>query len=246
MRLSEVVGELSSTALFVDYDGTIAPIVDDPRMAHPAPGAIDALVRLCGLGVRTTVVSGRPVDFLATMIASAGVDLIGVYGLERVVGGQRSEVAVADELRQLMASIERDAVARGPSGMTVENKGMSITLHYRQHPELVADVAALAAWLGTRWSTDVRRAKQSIELHPQVDFDKGSAVLELAGNESSVVYVGDDEGDVPAFGALDVLEGSGLSVVRVAVGSPELPQLLEALADIVVDGPLGVVEFLTG
>jgi trehalose 6-phosphate phosphatase len=68
----------------------------------------------------------------------------------------------------------------------------------------------------------------------------------LAGNESSVVYVGDDEGDVPAFGALDVLEGSGLSVVRVAVGSPELPQLLEALADIVVDGPLGVVEFLTG
>jgi len=211
-----------------------------------APGAIEALSQLRESGVRVTIVSGRPVEFLAAMMAPVHVDLIGVYGLERVIDGLGTEVAQADELRALMSSIEQELASHLPSGMTVENKGMSITLHYRQHPQLADQAATLAADVRRRWPIDVRSAKQSVELHPRVETDKGSAVLEFVGSESSVVYIGDDEGDLPGFAALDVLERRGTSVLRVAVGSSELPALLESSADIVLDGPSGVVEFLSG
>ena len=93
--LRALVGEsLSSCELFIDYDGTLAPIVDDPKSALPSPGASSTLVSLRDSGCRVSVMSGRPVGFLRTMLGDTGAMLIGLYGLERIVNGS---IAVHDE-----------------------------------------------------------------------------------------------------------------------------------------------------
>jgi trehalose 6-phosphate phosphatase len=85
----------------------------------------------------------------------------------------------------------------------------------------------------------------SWELHPPIDVDKGTAVLELADDFPVVVVAGDDVGDLPAYDALDRLEESGVATLRIAVASAEAPPQLLERADLVVDGPEGLVALLT-
>ena len=80
------------SALCLDFDGTLSPIVDDPRAARPLPGVPDLLGRLARRLGLVAVISGRPVSFLESELASpAGVRLVGLYGLEQIgAGGQRT------------------------------------------------------------------------------------------------------------------------------------------------------------
>jgi trehalose 6-phosphate phosphatase len=91
-----------------------------------------------------------------------------------------------------------------------------------------------------------RPAKMSVELHPPVDADKGMVVRELANGATGALYAGDDLGDLPAFAALRALRGEGLVTLAVAVNSPELPAGVRAAAELVVDGPDGVLGLLDG
>jgi trehalose 6-phosphate phosphatase len=84
----------------------------------------------------------------------------------------------------------------------------------------------------------------SVELHPPVAADKGTAIQSLVTGVEAVCFVGDDRGDLPAFDALDRLEARGMDVVRVAVASTEVPGDLIERADLVVDGPSGVLDLL--
>jgi trehalose 6-phosphate phosphatase len=84
----------------------------------------------------------------------------------------------------------------------------------------------------------------SVELHPPLDVDKGTVVTDRAAGMTCVAYVGDDEGDLPAFEALDRLAALGAETLKVAVASTEAsPRLLEA-ADVTLDGPDAVVALL--
>jgi trehalose 6-phosphate phosphatase len=84
----------------------------------------------------------------------------------------------------------------------------------------------------------------SIELHPPIEADKGSALETLAGDLRAACFVGDDIGDLPAFDALDRMAERGVHTVRVVVTSEEAPPELIERADILLDGPEAVVEFL--
>jgi trehalose 6-phosphate phosphatase len=84
----------------------------------------------------------------------------------------------------------------------------------------------------------------SFELHPPINADKGTAMLELAHDLDAVCYLGDDVGDLQAFAALDVLADKGATTARVAVDSGEAPGELLERADLVVDGPAGALDFL--
>jgi trehalose 6-phosphate phosphatase len=85
----------------------------------------------------------------------------------------------------------------------------------------------------------------SVELHPPIDEDKGTVLTRLAAEHTGpVVYLGDDVGDLPAFAALDTLEASGRTVWRVVARSEEMAPELAEQADLLLDGPVGVLALL--
>ena len=89
--------------------------------------------------------------------------------------------------------------------------------------------------------------KMAVEIRPPIPVDKGRSVGALAGGFDAAMFAGDDFGDISAFDALDELRTTGRlrRAVRVAAQSTEVPPALLARADLVVDGPTGVVDFLT-
>jgi len=236
------------SGVFTDFDGTLAPIVDDPAAARPLPAAIGALRRLEARFARVGVISGRPVDVLAEVMGGHGIGdhlyLSGLYGLEVLDGGARRDHPSAAVWRAAVADTVERAGRELPRGVLVEPKGLSMTLHFRTVPEMADEVRRWATAEAARSGLDVRPARQSVELHPPVEADKGTALLAAAGDLEAVCFLGDDVGDIPAFAALDHLGRAGTHVLRVGVDSEEAPPGLAGLVDILVDGPAGAVGVL--
>jgi trehalose 6-phosphate phosphatase len=230
-----------------DFDGTLAAIVEEPGAARPLPGAVDVLRGLAGRYRVTAVVSGRPLAFLVDHLAAGGSNLVlaGLYGLER--RAPDGSVAVAPEAAQWRPVIGEIADAAGrelPATVEVERKGLAVTLHVRRHP---GEAAAVEAWATARAAASglaVHPGRRSWELRPPVNCDKGTIVEELGGGLLAVCFVGDDRGDLPAFGALDRLQAGGAETVKVAVRSEESPPDLLEQADVIVDGPEGALAWL--
>jgi trehalose 6-phosphate phosphatase len=227
----------------VDFDGTLSAIVTEPAAARPVAGAPEALTALVPRFGLVAVVSGRPVDFLVAHLP-AGLVLSGVYGLETVRGGERVDLPGASAWRDVVAEVVRRAAAGGPTGMHVEPKGLSVTLHYRAHPEAGPAVLAWVEAEAARSGLVPKPAKMSVELVPPVASDKGTAIERLVAGLGAVLYIGDDRGDLPAFDALDRLAAEGVATVRAAVDSAEAPPDLVARADVVLDGPVAAVDLL--
>lgn len=247
-QLRRIVGaDPASTALFFDFDGTLAPIVPDPASARAIEGAVELLEDLRGAFGRVAVVSGRPRAFLAAHVGP-GVDLSGLYGLETRIDGVEHDHEQAERWRSVIDGVV--AVGAGddesglPAGALLESKGLSLTVHYRAAPEVEDEVLAWAERVGRSTGLEVRPAKRSVELHPPLAVDKGTSVLALAEGCAAVAYLGDDIGDLPAFDALDRLAVGGVVVCKVAVASEELPEEIEAAADLVLDGPEAVLAAL--
>jgi trehalose 6-phosphate phosphatase len=241
--LAPFVDRPADAAVVVDFDGTLSPIVTDPAEARPIEGAADALVGLTARFGLVAVMSGRPVDFLRPLLPDEIV-VSGLYGLEVVRGGRRSDHPGAGAWREAVADVARCSADRGPAGMVVEPKGLSLTLHYRTHPEAGPAVAEWAEQQAARSGLVVRTAKMSIELHPPIAADKGTALEALVAGLGAVCFVGDDRGDLPAYDALDRLATRGVHTLRVAVASAEAPGELVDRADLVLDGPAAVLAFL--
>ena len=230
-------------AVVLDFDGTLSPIVDVAAEARPVDGAVELLDRLAGRLGLVAVMSGRPVDFLRRLLPPS-VALSGLYGLEVIRDGVRRDLPGAGAWREVVADVARISVDRGPEGMVVEPKGLSLTLHYRTRPDVAPAVVAWAEKQAARSGLVARPAKMSVELHPPIAVDKGTALEALTAGLAAVCYAGDDQGDLPAFDALDRLAAAGVHTLRVAVASPEAPPELVERADLLVDDPGGVVALL--
>lgn len=233
----------AGTVLAFDFDGTLSPIVDDPATARPQSGTIARLVALADGYRRVAIVSGRPLAFLADVVPEP-VELSGIYGLEWRRQGVRGVSEVAEGWADTVAGAVARADGAGIEGVVVESKGLSATLHYRNRPAAAAEVRALATDLASATGLEARDAKMSVELHPPIDTDKGVAVRHLADGARNVLYAGDDLGDLPALGALAELRTHGLTTVAVAVDSDEAPEELLAGADLVLDGPHGMLQVM--
>ena len=230
--------------LFFDFDGTLADIVDTPDAARPVDGAPELLVELAGRFGCVAVLSGRPVDFLARYLGPPVV-LAGLYGLEQQdASGARVDHPQGGAWREVIDDVAALASAHGPEGLLVEPKGLSLTLHFREHPEIEDEVRTLAESAAARSGLELRNAKMSFELHPPIPADKGTALRALADDLELIMYVGDDVGDLPAFAALDELAADGVQTVRVVVDSTELAPELASQADLVLPDPSGVVSLL--
>lgn len=242
-RLAAARRDPTGTALVVDFDGTLAPIVEDAAAARPHVAVPELLTRLHDRLGRVAVVSGRPLAFLDDVVPE-GLDLAGLYGLEARVDGVRHDHPQAGNWREVLDDVAARAGARAPEGVVVEHKGLSITLHYRTVPEAAGATEAYARDEARRTGLEARPARKSWELHPPIAVDKGTAVRALADDYRVVVVAGDDQGDLPAFVALDDLDAIGVTTLRVAVASAEAPRELLDRADVVVDGPEGLVDLL--
>jgi trehalose 6-phosphate phosphatase len=232
-----------TTGIFSDFDGTLSPIVEDPAAAGPVPGVVDALGRLADRYARVGLISGRPVAFLEQWFGPE-LELSGLYGLEQRRGGEVVDDPRSQPWRPVVAQVVVAAGTSGPPGMRVESKGISLTVHFREHPELEAAVRAWAEVQARRTGLELRPARMSFELHPPVPVDKGTALLALVEGLTAVCFLGDDVGDLAAFAALDQLRDRGVATVKVAAHTPDADPAVAAQADHLVDGPHGALAVL--
>ena len=199
----------------VDFDGTLAPIVSDPASARAVPGAARTLGSLSRSFGTVAVVSGRPGEFLARRLrsAGAGVRLFGLYGLEEVVGGEvRLDPRVEQWLPVVAAA--KDAADRSvPAGVGLEDKTVSLTIHWRNAPGAAGWATGFAESQTDRVGLRHRFGRMSVELLPPVDSDKGTVVENLASGMHAACFFGDDLGDLAAFSALDRLAVKGTAGV---------------------------------
>lgn len=245
------------SGVLTDFDGTLAPIVADPTASRPLPEAVDLLHRLAGRYRRVAVVSGRPAAFLAVHLdlarrgggqgAEGGEGLVaaGLYGLELADGDQVTTDPRAAEWRAVVTRVAGLADEQAPPAVLVERKGLSVTLHYRTAPACAGWARQWAAEQAGRTGLVVHPARMSEELRPPLAVDKGSVVAGLVDGLAAACFFGDDRGDLPAFEVLDGLARDGVATVKVGVRSDEAPPELLDAADLVVDGPPGVVDLFS-
>ena len=201
-------------------------------------GAREALAALVERYRVVAVVTGRRSEEIGGVLDAPGVRLLGVYGLEDV-----EHTPVSSSL----LSRARAAVAVVPVAW-VEDKGATLAVHFRQAldplPAREALLRALAP-LAEAEGLELVEGKMVVELMPHRPR-KGGAVLRLAEelDLQGVLFAGDDVADLEAFEALDRLDAKGVLTVRVAVRGPETPADLLETADMVVDGPAGLVRLL--
>jgi trehalose 6-phosphate phosphatase len=244
--LQPLAADAPTAGFFLDFDGSLAPIVDDPAAARPHPAARAALARLVPLIGRSAVVSGRPVGFLVSALGIDGLDYVGAYGLERIVGGAVVVDSRVEPWVDVIARAGDDAESALP-GLLVERKGrVAVTLHWRTDPSRGPEAIAWAEAAAERLGLDVPlHGRMAVELRPPVAVDKGTTVAELASGTTVAGFAGDDAGDVPAFAALRRLatDGALRHAVTIGVASREAPPAVLD-ADVLVDGPQGLADLL--
>ncbi|MFC6086869.1 trehalose-phosphatase [Sphaerisporangium aureirubrum] len=256
-----MIADPGGAVIGVDFDGTLSPIVPDPADARVDPRAAAALARLGGLVGAVVIVTGRPA---ATAIAYGevaggpgladvpGLVVLGQYGLERWEDGRVTSpppppgvARVRAELPILIASLGLPLTGDGDSGVGIEDKGRALAVHTRRaaDPEgalrvLREPLAKLAAETGLT----VEPGRLVIEIRP-TGMDKGRALDAFLAERGarSVLFAGDDLGDLAAF---EAVRRSGLPGVTVCSASAEVTGLA-ALADVVVEGPAGVAALLS-
>ncbi len=250
--LDALLREPARALVGFDFDGTLAPIVPDPDAARAHPRALPALVRLAEHVGRIAVVTGRPAAVAVDRAGLAGVPgleglvVLGHYGLERweAVTGEVVSPPVSPAVEAVRRALPD--VVDGTDAW-VEDKGSALAVHTRRAADpdgLLARLHGPLVALAEEQGLAVEPGRMVVELRPP-GIDKGGALAGLVAQDrpSAVVFMGDDLGDLAAFAAVESLRAEGLPGLLVCSGSTEVTALAER-ADLVVDGPDGVVDLL--
>ena len=254
--LQAIINSPSDTLFATDFDGTLAPIVEDPAQASADPRAVAALGRLgqyvgtvaviTGRAARTAVELGgfREIAGLSSMI------VLGQYGVERwnavddeyLLPPEPPQVSeMAEELPEILDSL-------GLAGAKIEDKGRAIAVHTRLLPDPEAAVVKLEVplrELAARHGLVLEPGKKVWEIRAP-GMDKGVALRSIVDETGArqVIFAGDDLGDLSAFRAVRDLSSAGVAGFLVCSASTEEDALTE-LSDVVVDGPPGLAAWLT-
>jgi trehalose 6-phosphate synthase/phosphatase len=202
--------------LFLDFDGTLAPIADSPDRAElPAP-LRSALERLQHT-VHLAIVSGRALDDLRSRVGIEGLDYVGNHGAEVRIDDTVIYAGGVDKTRRVLQAF-LDRLRAGFSrlgGVLVEDKGITASVHFRQvDPAHEGDVLRIFWNIASDYEKEFRitTGKKVLEIRPLSAMNKGEAVariMELKGRGMLPLYVGDDTTDEDAFRAI---RGSGISI----------------------------------
>lgn len=258
--LAALLARPEKAVVALDFDGTLAEIVPDPERARAHPGAVTALAALAPRVAAVAVVTGRPAGVAVRYGGFAGVPglerlvVLGHYGAERwdaVTGTVHAAAAhpgVASVRAELPGFLDR--IGAWP-GTWIEEKGRAVAVHTRRAEDPQGAFEALKGPLGdlaTHHGLVLEPGRMVLELRPP-GMDKGVALADYVHElgAESVLYAGDDLGDLPAYTAVEKLRSEGTHGLLVcsASASESVPDLAER-ADLTVRGPAGVVELLAG
>ena len=241
--LAPMLAEPRRSAVVLDIDGTLAPIVATPEQAAVPPQTLSLLETLCGSYSLVACVTGRPAIQGRALVPVECVAISGNHGLEVMQGDEVVVVAQAakyrEEIRRALVLVENDGLI-AQYGCRIEDKGITFTIHFRNSPRpahaeryLETQIAPQLDRAGLAWSI----GRMVFEVRPPVAVDKGTAVKRLRGRRriDHLLYAGDDRTDLDAFRE---------ATIRIAVRSSEGPAELFEAADACVDGPSDVVAIL--
>jgi trehalose-phosphatase len=209
-HVQEIVGRSDQLAIFLDYDGTLTPIVSHPENALLS-GSMQQTLQALAMHAPVAILSGRNLDDIRRRVDIDTIIYGGSHGFD-VAGprGLRNEVAMEFLPRLDIVEKELDKELAGIPGARVERKRFSIAAHYRnvKASEVPRVERAVSEVAGRR--PELRRidGKKVYELVPNIDWDKGKAVLWLLQHlgleraNARPIYIGDDRTDEDAFRAL--------------------------------------------
>ncbi|WP_426501160.1 trehalose-phosphatase [Streptomyces sp. D54] len=257
--LDAVLARPDRAVVALDFDGTLADIVPDPEQARAHPGTVAALAALAPKVAAVAVITGRPAGVAVRYGGFAGVPglehlvVLGHYGAERwdavtgTVNAPAPHPGVAAVRAELPGVLHEFDSWRGT---WIEEKGQAVAVHTRRAQDPQAAFETLRGPLGelaAEHGLIVEPGRLVLELRPP-GMDKGVALATFVAelDAESVIYAGDDLGDLAAFAAVEKLrtEGpDGIPGLLVCSGSAEVPELAER-ADLSVPGPAAVVAFL--
>jgi trehalose-phosphatase len=246
-HVQEIAGSGDRLAVFLDYDGTLTPIVSHPEAAWLSESMRETLRSLVAR-VPVAILSGRDLDDVRGRVhvdgivyaGSHGFDIMGAGGLRRELGGEYLPVldAAEAELREALDEIP---------GAQLERKHFSVAAHYRNVNEDDAFRVAQAVDEVAARHHKLRRinGKKVYELLPDIDWNKGKAVLwlletlELERGSALPIFIGDDRTDEDAFSALEkrgvgilVSEQPQVTAASYWLNSPEeVERFLRALTE---------------
>lgn len=246
--------DASQLVLLLDIDGVLAPIVDDPAAAAVSDDVLELVRGAAEQCALTGVVTGRNADRARELVPVDGIWFATLHGAE--ITSPSGEVDVDPATSEAREHVAVAAQLAQTVGWAYEDKGGTVTIHFRQRGQLgqQVDPAHVRAQLQTVLNplkVEIHDAKQVLEIKPKGMRTKGDAVrvlVDQAPSEARVVaYVGDDLTDLDAFLAIDELRADGatpLRFVKIAVGGHEIPAPLKAAADVVLEGEHAVEPLL--
>ncbi len=248
-----VIADPAGTLLALDFDGTLAHIVDDPTQAYAHEDSVAALARLGGVLGQVAIITGRPVAQaleLGGFVGRTGLErliILGQYGAERwaAVDGDPAPIDRPESIAQLNEVLPGWLVGHGADHVRLEDKGLAVAIHTRGiDPDVLKTLEGPLAELADGLGLTLEPGRQVIELRAP-GVDKGQALRSLVGEIGArqVIFAGDDLGDLPAFDAVEELRHSGIGGLLICSASTEQDALVSR-ADLVLDGPDAVAAWL--
>lgn len=217
--------------LFLDYDGTLTPIVNTPDRANLSVSAKKLLKNLAGVScVKLVIVSGRSLHDIKRMVGLKGIIYVGNHGLEIDAPGFKFISPVSPRIKAVIQNISSDLKNRlsGINGIITEDKGLTLSIHYRlaAKANLIKMRTVLKETIEPCFGgkkIKINKGKKVFEIKPSIKWNKGHAVLWLLkkmhvryGKKNVLpIYIGDDITDEDAFREI---KNKGLSIF---VGRPK-------------------------
>lgn len=236
--------------LITDVDGTISPIIDVPDAARVTPENARLLSQLREKSTLVAVVSGRSAEDVAQRVGIPGLVYVGNHGMETWAEGEVRVSAEAEVYRDDLVLALQDVRGNVIEGMRLEDKGATLSVHYRQtaFPEkAVAELTPVMQEIATRHGLVLTQGRMVFEFRPPVNIDKGTAVKDLVVSHKleAVIFLGDDTTDVSAFQMVRQLRVSDRCLgYGLGVKSQATPPLVLTESDCYVEEVAGVESFL--
>jgi alpha,alpha-trehalase len=236
-------------AVFVDFDGTLSDIVEQPESATLVDGAAEAL-RALAAQCPVALISGRDLADVRYRVKVDGLWFAGSHGFELVAPNYSyHQNAATTAVGTLAHAANRLAAELGDiPGICVESKRFAVAVHYRNvDPGRVDHVIAAVRTLGGSEGLRVTTGRKVIELRPNIDWDKGRTVQWIleqivgddsaAGSDTLPIYIGDDITDEDAF---DAVRFDGVGIVVRHDENSDRP----SSASFSLENPSAVVQFI--
>lgn len=239
------IGQAQKLSLFLDYDGTLTPIVSRPELALCPPEVKLLLEKLRDLpNVDLAIISGRALEDVWEKVGVPGIIYVGNYGLSlrNPIGVHKKKLSNSRQKEFGQIGLEAKESLGKIQGILFEDKGLILAVHYRNVPqEDVNQIQKALQEITEKWKDrwQIHHGKMVFEIQPRVDFNKGKAVQDILKGIPPQgllpITLGDDSADEDAFRAI------GKKGISVYVGEPiETP----SEAEFYLKDPREVMEFL--